>query len=793
MSSDTDTESSCGWTIISNEGSDIETLGSEAVEPATENSEPHTATISHAESELKEDSLEVTLVDASTEQAVDPAEAEACAEGREQVSVLSSSDHSDILTLGDLKEDESIPAETSEDFYMGMSCSSQYTFNAAETVLPVQPSVAPDSSSSDDESDPSPGAGVRRRRVRRNTANVTAELERDEETDAAPSEREDGREQSPHRGQAKPNSSSALNTCILITLIVAISMSYGHFYGTTQIQERQKYVDKLKLNELDGLRDLIYHTREQGGELDLNDLDVQKAVPVLLEVMNKMRKENEELRVQHEQTQLQNEDLKVRLKAKSEEKHKIESQHQILLIENYQLQHLLEDKKKSLLVVQEELRTLRYKIQDLEAVRAGADALISENQILKIALEEEKETIRRFSRRREGLMAEAQTLREKLDKEKGVTEELRREIDKLRQQISGAEKAKELQSRLAELEKRLSFEQQRSDLWERLYLETKEERAKGDSESKPRKSKPKGTMAGKVKETFDAVKNSTKEFVHHHKEQIKKAKQAVKENLRKFSDSVKSTFRNFKDSASTIFNKARGFYTKEDGKNRQETWQHRSGRPTQQRQFKCDSFQSNHCSRKSADGVYEEPPQQDHKFKPKSCSGVFECAYQESMSLFNKAIDPIRADEFYQLLQSYLQQEVDHFPHWKELERFIKNFFHNGLFIHDQMLFTDFVNEVEDYLTDMYKYQGLNEDFFDDLEGYIYKHFFGETNSKTFRPSGPFMRPDSKEDVREKHRRKQQRSRRSSERKWSRSDQNKDRHMADVKIELGPMPFDPKY
>lgn len=300
-------------------------------------------------------------------------------------------------------------------------------------------------------------------------------------------------------------------------------------------------------------------------------------------------------------------------------------------------------------------------------------------------------------------------------------------------------------------------------------------------------------MAGKVKETFDAVKNSTKEFVHHHKEQIKKAKQAVKENLRKFSDSVKSTFRNFKDSASTIFNKARGFYTKEDSKNRQETWQHRSGRPTQQRPFKCDSFRSNHCSRKPADGVYEEPPQQDHKFKPKSCSGVFECAYQESMSLFNKAIDPIRADEFYQLLQSYLQQEVNHFPHWEELERFIKNFFHNGVFIHDQMLFTDFVNDVEDYLTDMYKYQGLNEDFFDDLEGYIYKHFFGETNSKSFRPSGPFMRPDSKEDVREKHRRKQLRSRRSSERKWSRSDQNKDRHMADVKIELGPMPFDPKY
>lgn len=803
MSSDTDTESSCGWTIVSNEGSDIETLGCEAVEPATEISELQTTTLSDADhGELKEDSLEATLVDTTIEENLGAAEAEASAAGKEHVSVLSSSDHSDILTLGDLKDDESIPAEVNEEFYLGTSCSSQYAFTSAETVLPVQQPVVSDSSSSDDDSAPSPGAVVRRRRVRRNTPNVTAESERDEVTESVPGEREEAnREQSPCEGEAKPTrGSSALNTCILITLIIVISMGFGHFCGPSQIQERQKCMDELKLNELDGLRGLVSPIREQfwssmllTTKLQGGDLDVQKAISVLSDIINQMRKENEDLHSKHELIKGQRDELKVLLNTNAEEKSQIESQHQRLLTENYQLKHSLEKKEKSLLDLQEELRSLRLKIKDLEAARAGADALLSENQRLKAALEEEKAVIRSFSGKREGLMVEAQTLRKKLDKEKKVTDELRREIDELRQQISGAEKAKELQYRLTELEKRLSFEQQRSDLWERLYLETKEERAKGDSESKPRKPKSKQGMAGKVKETFDAVKNSTKEFVHHHKEQIKKAKEAVKENLRKFSDSVKSTFRNFKDSASTIFNKARGFYKRESGKNTEETWRHRSGRPTQKRLFKCDMFQSNHCSRKSDDDVYEEQPQNDHKFKPKSCYGVFDCAYQESMSLFNKAIEPIRADEFHQLLQSYLQQEVDHFPHWKELERFINNFFHNGVFIHDQMLFTDFVNDVEDYLTDMYKYHGLNEDFFDDLDDYIYKHFFGEANSKTFRPRGPFERPDSKEDVRERHRRKHHKSRRSSERKWSRSDQNKDRHMADVKIELGPMPFDPKY
>lgn len=796
MSSDTDTESSCGWTIISNEGSDIETLGSEAVELATENAEPQPATLSNVDQgELKENPLEVTLVEKTTDETLDPAEfqAEANAEGKEHVSVLSSSDHSDILTLGDLKEDDSIPAEVSGEFYLGMSCSSQYTFTATETVLPVQPSVAADSSSSDDESDPSPGAVVRRRRVRRNTANVTAELEQAEEAQSAPSEREEERrEPSPLKENAKlKRGNSALTTCTLMTLIIAVSMGFGYFYGSCPIQERKEYMAKDQLNELDE-RDLIYNLQEQRGELNLKDLEARKSTSLVSALMSNLIKEkgeNIELQRQLSQRGVQKNELEMLLKKKEEEMRQIESQHQRLLTENYQLRLSLEEEERSLSVLQEELRALRYQIKDLEAVRAGAEALKSENQRLKASLEEEKEEIRRFSGKREGLIAEAQTLRDKLETEKTVTEELRREIEELREQISGAEKANELQTRLAELEKRLSFEQQRSDLWERLYLETKEERAKGDSESKPRKSKSKEGMAGKVKETFDAVKNSTKEFVHHHKEQIKKAKQAVKENLRKFSDSVKSTFRNFKDSASTIFDKARGFYKRESDKNRQETWQHRSARPTHKRQFRCDSFHSNHCSRKSADDEYEEPPQHDHKFKPKSCSGVFDCAFQEFMSLFNKAIDPIRADEFNQLLQSYLQQEVDHFPHWKELERFISNFFHNGVFIHDQMLFSDFVNEVEDYLTDMYKNQGLNEDFFDDLDEYIYKHFFGETNSKTFRPSGPFGRPDSKE----KHRRKQHRSRRSSERKWSSSNPDKDRHMADVKIELGPMPFDPKY
>lgn len=60
------------------------------------------------------------------------------------MSLLSSSDHSDIVTLGDLKEDEHAEVEedaaaANKEFYSGMSCSSQYAFTAAGTGTPAEP------------------------------------------------------------------------------------------------------------------------------------------------------------------------------------------------------------------------------------------------------------------------------------------------------------------------------------------------------------------------------------------------------------------------------------------------------------------------------------------------------------------------------------------------------------------------------------------------------------------------------------------------------------------------------
>ncbi|XP_061737572.1 cell cycle progression protein 1 isoform X3 [Nerophis ophidion] len=807
-----DTESSCGWSIISFEGSsDIETLVSEAVEQHGDTpveglpvvkAELQDPLASASASEYNKDKLDGSLND-TIEQTIDEtlyASETVDAAVEDHGTVLSSSDHSDIVTLQCIEEEAAVKA-ANEESYLGMSCSSQYSFTASESGLrssywnlkqvlvtlgcllqshltrafPPHPPHGDTISSSSSEDEEEWCTLVRRLRLRKNATSMAQPFEveetkvksgRSEKDEKVEEEKQMAKQSESRTAALRSQASGTLNTCILLALVIAISMGLGHFYGSGQVQENLKTADRL--NDMDSVRDLLqYHVKSTN--LGLDDLDDQNVISLLANVVEKISKENNDLSIQQRHVEAQRDGLAILLRQKEEKSN-------ILIATNQQLKSSLQREEKTLSSLREKLSSLRSRVRDLEAKGAGADSLLSENQRLKDELEGEKELVRNLQSNSVDIVAEELALKNKLKKERKVTEKLRRKISELRSNSdlgkAGDAEAMELKSRLKEAEKKLGFEQQRSDLWERLYLETKEGQAKGDSE--PTLTSPKLVISKKVKETFDAVKNSTKKFVHHHKEQLKKAEEAVKENLRKISDSVKSTFRHFKDSASTFINKAKAFYECNNNK---------------KCQHKHD--QTNHNTRKQGGRVHKERGGQNANLK--GCQGVLNCAYQESMGLFNMPTEPIRADEFHQLLWSYLQQEVDHFYHWEELGSFISNFFHNGYFIHDRMRFTDFVSKVEAYLLDLHEYHGL-DDVFGNLDDFIYRHFFGEGYAKNYGPSGPLERPDSREESRATHQaRKQQRDRARphSERRWSRTGKNG--HMADVKIELGPMPFDPKY
>ncbi|XP_028362574.1 cell cycle progression protein 1 isoform X1 [Phyllostomus discolor] len=836
-----DSDSSCGWTVINHEGSDIEMVNSEhgtasdsyelsPEDSSLEQEEPQVLQLEQGES-----SQNVTML---VEETAYPAleETKSAREGEEERSPEDNvyfgtvSDDSDIVTLEPPKleeignQEEAIivtDVQSPEDFNMGSSSSSQYTFCQPETerwweklwkipecirgwddqlkhhvpsqlafqVFSSQPS---DDKSSSDETSHQPSPAFRRRRARKKTISSSESEERllpEQETEPPK--------------ECKRHFSSGLNKCVILALVIAISMGFGHFYGTIQIQKRQQLVTKIHEDELNDMKDYLSQCH-------------QKQEPV---TDYKSLKENL---------------AKCRTLTEAE-KMSFETQKKNLDTENQYLRISLEKEEKALSSLQEELRKLREQIRILED-KGTSTELVTENQKLKQHLKEEKQKTHSFLNQRETLLAEAKMLRRELERERLKTMALRVELQQLSSRQSAGnpdspnvlteqKEVEILRERLTELERKLNFEQQRSDLWERLYIEAKDQNGKQETDGKKKgsrgnhraKNKSKETFLGSVKETFDAMKNSTKEFVRHHKEKIKQAKEAVKENLKKFSDSVKSTFRHFKDTTKNIFdekgNKRYGA-TKEGAAKKPTVFseylypqykartQNQNNRgPTMQKEGRkgkpihFEEFGRNTNSQKCS---AEHGCSENYNSFRKACSGVFECAQQESINLFNmKVLTPVRIDEFRQLVERYLVEKLDSFHHWKELDQFINKFFIHGIFIHDQKLFTDFVNDVKDYLKDIKEYQVDNDEVFEKLDEYIYRHFFGHTFSPPYGPSRPDKKQRTVNIENSRHRKQEQKHPQPQaykrEGKWHKYDRTNGRHMANVEIELGQLPFDPKY
>ncbi|KAM6181465.1 cell cycle progression protein 1 isoform 2-T2 [Erethizon dorsatum] len=713
-----DSDSSCGWTILGHEGSDAE-----MVTPitSTEGCKLSPELPSLGQEELQELQGESSQDGTSlTGETADPAfETEEEKSPGDSVCFGTASDDSDIVTLEPPKSGESgsrdaVIAEEARglgDVRLGSSSSSRYTFCQPETVFSSQHS---DDGSSSDEASDQPSPALRRRRARRKAA-VAAEweerplAERDPELRAQPRKHQCG---------------GGLGKCVALALVVAVSMGFGHFYGTIQSQKRQQLVPKTPEKAANDVRGhLSRQPQEQAPRPDAKPLKENIRRCRLLTAAEKMS---------------------------------LEIQKKRLATQNHHLRVSLEKGESAMGSLQEELRKLREQIRILEE-KGTSSELILENQKLKQHLEDAKQKIHRFLNQRESLLAETQMLQRELEREQKVAASLRMEILQLQPgqwqaKPDSPQEKKEmavLRERVAELEQKLNFEQQRSDLWERLYIEAKGENGKPDTGKQKGsrghhrvKSKSKETFLGTVKETFDAMKNSTKEFVRHHKEKIKQAKEAVKENLKKFSESVKSTFRHFKDTTKTIFdekgNKRFGA-TRETATGKQNpvfsdcshprynapspNQKHHS--PTSQRDrrreqsaHRQEAARATHILR---DGVAY-GWQGNCRSSREAGNRMFESAQQESFSPCNMVVNPVLIGEFREVIRRYLLKELDTFHHWEELNEFINQFIINGLFTNNQKIFADFVNDVKDYLKSMKEYQ-VDNSVFEKLDGHICRHF----------------------------------------------------------------------
>ncbi|XP_058395293.1 pre-B-cell leukemia transcription factor-interacting protein 1 isoform X2 [Diceros bicornis minor] len=111
---------------------------------------------------------------------------------------------------------------------------------------------------------------------------------------------------------------------------------------------------------------------------------------------------------------------------------------------------------------------------------------------------------------------------------------------------------------------------------------------------------------------------------------------------------------------------------------------------------------------------------------PQGCSGVPECARQEGLAFFGVELAPVRQQELASLLRAYLARLPWAGQLTEELPLSPAYFGEDGIFRHDRLRFRDFVDALEDSLEEAAVRQTGDDDEVDDFENFIFSHFFGD-------------------------------------------------------------------
>ncbi|GAB1287749.1 Pre-B-cell leukemia transcription factor-interacting protein 1 [Apodemus speciosus] len=115
------------------------------------------------------------------------------------------------------------------------------------------------------------------------------------------------------------------------------------------------------------------------------------------------------------------------------------------------------------------------------------------------------------------------------------------------------------------------------------------------------------------------------------------------------------------------------------------------------------------------------------KFRPpQGCSGVADCAHKEGLALFGAELAPVRQQELASVLREYLARLPWAGQLTKQLPLSPAYFGEDGVFRHDRLRFKDFVDALEDSLEEVALKQTGDDDEVDDFEDFIFSHFFGD-------------------------------------------------------------------
>ncbi|XP_068851486.1 pre-B-cell leukemia transcription factor-interacting protein 1 isoform X2 [Aphelocoma coerulescens] len=114
---------------------------------------------------------------------------------------------------------------------------------------------------------------------------------------------------------------------------------------------------------------------------------------------------------------------------------------------------------------------------------------------------------------------------------------------------------------------------------------------------------------------------------------------------------------------------------------------------------------------------------------PQGCFGVTDCAHKEGQEVLRAALEPVQKVQFLQLLESFMGQ-LGLGRHFKRLAPQLDGAFRaDGVFAHDRLRFVDFVDDVEDLLEEVAWQEWGDKEAVDGFEEYMLQHYSGTSRN----------------------------------------------------------------
>ncbi|XP_041037460.1 pre-B-cell leukemia transcription factor-interacting protein 1-like isoform X2 [Carcharodon carcharias] len=554
-----------------------------------------------------------------------------------------------------------------------------------------------------------------------------------------------------------------LNKCLLVALLLV-----GVGFGIFDPEGEEPEAGPLYKREVDGHLpgDLEFPTSDQAWIADTAE-GAPSAMISLSALLEKLASENQQIRKMHVDLQGQRDELEGLLRA-SGERLPVESQQSLRQLAQRLTEHLSHEEG-ALSALQGELRGLRERLDAAQ----GARARPGEGQPA------DGRSVERLLAQRENLAAEALMLRQELDKQRGIVASMRQALESLIERVSALGVALEtpaILEGLEEMEQRLAFELERSEIWEKVYGTPREKRKKakeaepgaGDwqeaegqtgrpNEPSPNATEPRGEEAVDADAPVsDApVSDATREQGPGAPLAAPAEPTAQGDPPAGGGQGRAAGDRAWRESAGKAWEGGggeggerrdwprgqKGHPRKPEGgkraeedvkakehKRRKETEKHRKRDEGKRRDSQGEHRHHQHNKFWKKDKLLMRPK---HRYGvPVGCADVGSCARQEGVDLFDVALEPVRAEQFLGLLNDYIRSSGLGGSWGDELRQLVGPFFEDGVFVHQRMRFGDFLDDLDDYIEEIAEKVFGDDDAVEDFEDYVFRGLLGDAARK---------------------------------------------------------------